>query len=227
MKFHYLLADNDNTLMDFDAAERLGFTDALQAFGIPEAADTYPTYHRINKALWEALERGETTQDRLKVERFSQLLQWMGRPEVDAAALADCYSRMLGNHADLMPGCMEFLQRVHGRLRIAFVSNGVGEIQRRRLARCPFTPMLDAILISGEIGVSKPDPRVIDMALEALGCTDKRDAVFLGDSATADVAAANAAGIASIHLALRSKPSDRATWVVHSLAEAADLLLEE
>ena len=227
MKFHYLLADNDNTLMDFDAAERLGFTDTLQAFGIPEAEDTYQTYHIINKALWEALERGETTQEKLKVERFAQLLQQIGRTDVDAAALADCFSRMLGNHADLMPGCMEFLQRVHDKMKIAFVSNGVGEIQRSRLARCPFAHMLDAILISGEIGVSKPDPRVIDRALEALGCTDKSDAVFLGDSATADVAAANAAGIASIHLAMRSKPCAQATWVVHNLAEAADLLLEE
>lgn len=227
MRFHYLLADNDNTLMDFDAAERLAFTDALQAFGIPEGEDTYPTYHVINKRLWEALERGETTQDQLKVERFAQLMALMGRTDVDAAALADCFSRMLGNHADLMPGCMEFLQRVHGKMKIAFVSNGVGETQRGRLAICPFTPMMDAILISGEIGVSKPDPRVIDLALEALGCTDKRDAVFLGDSATADIAAANAAGIASIHLAMRSKPCDRATWVVHSLSEAADLLLED
>lgn len=224
MRFQYLLADNDNTLMDFDAAERAAFTETLFAFGLTETEETFSAYCRINKRLWEALERGETTQALLKVERFRQLLQWMDRTDTDAQALAAAYADNLGHHAELMPGCMAFLERMHGRIKLALVSNGIGAIQRGRLALCPFTPLLDAIVISGEIGVNKPDPRIIDLALKQLGCTDKSQAVLLGDSASSDIAAANNAGIASIHLAMRAKPCDQATWVVHSLEEAAALL---
>lgn len=227
MRFRYLLADNDNTLMDFDAAERAALSEALAELGLPETPETFPTYHHINKLQWEALERGETTQAKLKVERFALLLKWMGREDVPAETLAAVFGDGLAHHADLMPGCMDFLQRIHGRMKIALVSNGIGATQRGRLALCPFTPLLDAVIISGEIGVSKPDPRIVDLALEALGCTDRSEAVFLGDSATADIAAANHAGVASIHLAMRAKPCEQATWVVHSLEEAAQLLEED
>ena len=44
-----------------------------------------------------------------------------------------------------------------------------------------------------------------ELALAALGCTDKREAVFLGDSLTADIACARAAGIDSIWLAPEGK----------------------
>ena len=55
MRYRYLLADNDNTLMDFDAAERKSLRDALTAFGKPFSDEVFTTYHHINKLLWEAL----------------------------------------------------------------------------------------------------------------------------------------------------------------------------
>ena len=110
-------------------------------------------------------------------------------------------------------------------MKIALVSNGFSHIQRGRLSRSTITPYLDAVIISGEVGVGKPDPRMVEIALEALGCTDKREAVFLGDSATADIAAASAAGIAGIHLKADGSYSPKATFGVRTLPEAQALLL--
>ncbi len=223
MRYRYLLCDNDNTLMDFNAAEHGAVTQALRDFALPWDEETYHAYHVINIALWEAHERGEITQAALKVERFARLLASLGREDVDAAALAEAFARQLSTRADLMPDAVAFLTSLHGPMRIALVSNGIGATQRGRLARCPFTPLLDAVLISGEVGVSKPDPRLIDMALDALGCTDRREAVMLGDSATADIAAACAAGIDSIHMTV-GDVSPRATYGVRNLREALALL---
>lgn len=223
MRYRYLLCDNDNTLMDFNAAEHGAVTQVLRAFDLPWDEETYHTYHVINQALWEAHERGEITQPALKVERFARLLAALGRTDVDAEVLSNAFAQQLSTRADLMPDAVAFLTSLHGPMRIALVSNGVGATQRGRLARCPFTPLLDAVLISGEVGISKPDPRLIDMALDALGCTDKREAILLGDSATADIAAACAAGIDSIHMTL-GDISPRATYGVRSLREALALL---
>ncbi len=223
MRYRYLLCDNDNTLMDFNAAEHGAVTQALRDFDLPWDEETYHTYHVINKALWEAHERGEITQPALKVGRFARLLASLGRTDVNAEALAEAFAQQLSTRADLMPDAVAFLTALHSSMRIALVSNGIGATQRGRLARCPFTPLLDAVLISGEVGVSKPDPRLIDMALEALGCTDKREAIMLGDSTTADIAAACAAGIDSIHMTT-GDISPRATYGVRSLREALALL---
>ena len=225
MSYQYLLVDNDNTLMDFDTAEHLALLDTLTAFSLPATREVLETYRAINHALWEALERGEVTQAQLKLRRFEQLIDHFGWMGVEACALADTYPRHLGCHAELLPGALELLQALHGRMKIALVSNGVSEIQRSRLSRCPFTPLLDAVVISAEVGVSKPDPRMVDIALAHLGCADKRQAVLLGDSLTADIAAARSAGIDSIWLNPAHRPGGGATYLVQSLDEALALLL--
>ena len=226
MKYRYLLADNDNTLMDFNLSERKALTETLEACGLPADEETCAAYHRINDALWKALERGETTQKQLKVERFARLLERLGRTDLDAVAVAARYSDQLAAHADLLPGALELLEAVRGQMKIALVSNGVSAIQRGRLSRSPILPLLDAVIISEEIGVSKPDPRMIEAALEALGCEDQSQAVLLGDSLTADIPAAAAAGVDSIYLDHRGQGSDRATYTVPSL-DAARALLED
>ena len=225
MAYKYLLIDNDNTLMDFNAAEKAALKDTLVACGLPADEETCAAYHRINDALWKALERGETTQPALKVERFRQLLAFLGRTEPTAEALCDMYTSQLGCHAELLPGAMALMEALHGKVRIALVSNGVSRIQRSRLSRCPFTPMLDAILISEELGVRKPDPAMIFAGLDALGCTNPAEAVMMGDSLTADIAAAVNAGVDSIFFDRKGIGSDQATHVIRDLAEAVKIVL--
>ena len=226
MKYRYLLVDNDNTLMDFNLSERKALRETLEVCGLPADEETCTAYHHINDALWKALERGETTQKQLKVDRFALLLQRLDRTDLDATAIAARYADQLATHADLLPGAMALLEAMHGKMKIALVSNGVSAIQRGRLGRSPILPLLDAVIISEEIGVSKPDPRMVDAALAALGCKDRTQAVLLGDSLTADIPAAANAGVDSIYLDHRGLGSDLPTYTVTSLEEARELLLD-
>ncbi|MBR6569023.1 MAG: YjjG family noncanonical pyrimidine nucleotidase [Clostridia bacterium] len=223
MRYDYLLIDNDNTVMDFAAAEGKALRETLSAACLPTDEATVAAYERINSALWKALERGETTQPALKVERFRQLLEYLQR-DGDPVALGAAYAANLGNYADLLPGAEDFIRAVHGWMKLALVSNGVSAIQRSRLAKCPLTPLFDAIVISEEAGVAKPDPRLLTIALEQLGCTDRAKAVMMGDSLSADIAAANNAGIDSIFFSLRGTKGDAATYTVFTHEEALRIL---
>ncbi len=225
MKYRYLLCDNDNTLMDFHAAEHQALGETLSEADLPVTQEVRALYGAINTALWAALERGEIGHDALKVERFARLAARLGRTDLDAAVLAARYTHFLSTHADLLPGAEAFIRRMHPLAKIALVSNGVSEIQRGRLSRCPFTGELDAIIISAEHGVSKPDPRLVEIALEALGCTDKREAILIGDSATADIPAAVAAGIDSLFIGWKGQSCPAATHSVRDLAQAEETLL--
>lgn len=225
MRYDTLLVDNDNTLMDFDAAERQALTLTLTTYGLPTDAETVQTYHAINDACWKALERGETTQAKLKVDRFRLFLEAKSREDLPCEEVAAFYAEHLGDYADLLPGALHLVQTLHGKMKLVLVSNGISRIQRSRLARCPITPCLDEIIISEEIGVSKPDPRMIDIALERAGCADRSRAVLLGDSGSADIAAACAAGVDSIYLDRFGKPCGKETYRVTSVEEAEELLL--
>ena len=224
--YRYLLVDNDNTLMDFSAAEHAAIRETLHEAGLPEDDAACALYASINDAQWKALERGETTQDRLRVRRFELLLDALGRNGADGAALSRLYSERLGCHAELLPGAEELLAALRPWMKIAIVSNGVSEIQHARFSRSPLMQYADTVFISGEEGIAKPDPRVIRTVLERLGCEDPREAVFLGDSPTADIACAAAAGIDSI-LMSATKADDRARQTVASPEEARQLLMKQ
>ena len=109
--YRYLLIDNDDTLMDFHLAEQHALGDTLRRHGIPDSEDILSQYHAINQALWKALERGETTQAKLKVERFRQLLAALGKDESRATELGEDFADALGNYNFLLPGAEEFLRR--------------------------------------------------------------------------------------------------------------------
>lgn len=56
-------------------------------------------------------------------------------------------------------------------------------------------PLLDGVVTSAELGVAKPDPRLLHAALEVAGVS-AGEALLVGDSVEHDVAAARAAGMA-------------------------------
>ncbi|MFF2451134.1 HAD family hydrolase [Isoptericola sp. NPDC058082] len=88
--------------------------------------------------------------------------------------------------------------------RVAVVTNGTSAQQRGKVARCGLEAHVDAIVVSEEEGVAKPDPRLLEVALERLGAADadRRQVWMVGDAAHADVAAGRAAGT-------------RTAWVSH------------
>ena len=59
-----VLLDVDNTLLDFDAAERQALTDMLTEYDLPHDAAACETYHTVNRELWDALAKGQLTRKR-------------------------------------------------------------------------------------------------------------------------------------------------------------------
>lgn len=224
MSLRYLLVDLDDTLLDYRLAERMSLLETLSQLGITPDADVCTRYSLINRELWDRKARGEITRAQLRHDRFARLLPTVGVPAAMADAANAIYSGQLRIHGDTLPGAEALLQAMHGRVKIAAVTNGVSVVQRTRLAHTQLMQWLDAVIISEETGVQKPDPAMIQCALDALGCTDRADAIMLGDSLTTDVAAAVATGIRSIWFAPDGSVSPEATWCVRSLDEARALL---
>lgn len=224
MSLRFLLVDLDDTLLDYRLAERSSLLETLTQLGITPDADVCVRYSVINRELWERKARGEITRAQLRHDRFARLLPTLGMPADLADAANAIYSGQLRVHGDTLPGAEALLQSLHGRIRIAAVTNGVSLVQRTRLAHTSLMQWFDAVIISEEVGLQKPDPAMLRCALDALGCADASEAVMLGDSLTTDVAAARAAGIRSIWYAPDGSISPDATWCVRSLDEAKTLL---
>ena len=229
MRYSTLLFDLDHTLFDFDTSELHAFAAALAVVGIDEETTHFPTYQRLNGALWAAAERGEIRSNEIRNLRFEQLATELG---IDAdpstvAAMADAFVHGLGAHGDLYPGVDHLLDRLTGRVPIAIVSNGLGEVVHARLDRLGLAERFDAVIVSSEVGVSKPHAGIFDAAFSALGEPAKDATVMIGDSLTSDVAGGAGYGIATVWFnrhGTAAGPRDSFTHEIRDLAELPALL---
>jgi putative hydrolase of the HAD superfamily len=91
-------------------------------------------------------------------------------------------------------GVRESLQRLRAAgLKLAVVSNSEGTIEEM-LLEIGLRPLFDAVVDSSVVGFTKPDPRIFQIALDRLAVS-AADALMVGDSPSADVDGASAAGI--------------------------------
>ena len=86
---------------------------------------------------------------------------------------------------------------------LGLVTNGIAEVQRAKIARLGLSRWFDAISISGELGVAKPDPAIFDHALSQ--CTSaaaipRTSVLMVGDSVGSDIRGAERAGLSSCWL---------------------------
>lgn len=105
------------------------------------------------------------------------------------------------------PDAQPVLTQLRQRYRLALVTNGVPDVQRDKLRGAGLREFFDAVIISGEIGVGKPDSAIFEAALLALG-TAPGQAVMVGDSPKRDVQGAHSAGVRGIWLNRRGKNRD-------------------
>jgi HAD superfamily hydrolase (TIGR01509 family) len=91
-------------------------------------------------------------------------------------------------------GVREALQRLRASgLRLAVVSNSEGTVEAM-LVEQGLRDHFDTVVDSAVVGVAKPDPRIFQLALDRLDVAAS-DAIMAGDSPTADVDGAHAAGL--------------------------------
>lgn len=191
-----VLFDLDHTLLDSDASELLAFDHAMQLSGVEEPGQHLELYLNINRALWAAVERQELTPNNVRTARFEQLVV-AASLDADPAALADAFAAGLGSFGELYSGARAMLDTLAGTATLALVTNGLSEVQRARIERLGLANYFDVVVISAEVGASKPSPAIFDVTFALLGSPPKPSVLMVGDSLTSDIRGGINYGIAT------------------------------
>lgn len=98
------------------------------------------------------------------------------------------------------PEVEEVLDALDGRgVRLGLISNwGTLVSLREILERIGIRDRFAVVVVSGEEGMAKPDPRIFRLALERLGEEPSPHVAYVGDDLIADVAPARALGLTPI-----------------------------
>lgn len=185
-RYQTLFLDADNTLFDFNHAEKTALAATLEYLGVPPSPELFARYHALNDRLWAALERGDVSREDLQRQRFGLLLGQQ-RGNMDWDGVNAYYLDRLSENGRLLDGALELCRQLSSCCTLVITTNGIARAQRNRLARSPIRPYIRRMIISEEAGFPKPRPEFFRYAFDLCGITDPGEVLMVGDSLTADI----------------------------------------
>lgn len=231
-------------------AERLHLAVRRHARTLWYAHPDHPYAKRIGISSWEALwarfdgdvpeiARYRDWTPAYRTEAWARGLAELGIHDRTAAEhLATRFAELRRVRHERFPDADAVLDELRGRgVRLGLVTNGLSCLQRDKLRGAGLAERFDTVVVSGDLGVGKPDPAPMRVALDALGVAPGQ-ALMVGNTLGTDIAAANAAGIRAVLVvrdgtddddpayAARSEldPAPAPDAVIRSLAELTALL---
>jgi putative hydrolase of the HAD superfamily len=196
-----ILFDLDFTLVDNDVGWRRLWPSVAERF-----AERYPGFdpeefesrsYEFADRHYELLLRGDIDYDTYRRDYVRHGVEPWGELEDDLyAAYSDARTRSV-DLIELFGDAVETIRALRARgLKIGILTNGPSELQRRKLRLIGIEDEVDAVAISEELGVSKPDPEAYAKAVAMLDL-DPGEVAMVGDHVVNDVAGALAAGLAA------------------------------
>jgi|SRR5699024_934703 len=187
MKYEVIIFDADDTLFDFKKSESEAFKKTMFEFDIKYDEENHlKIYEDINKAIWEEFEAGLISQEKLKVERFRRLSDKLNI-SLDEVKFAKAYMKHLSQASFLLDDSMDLVKSLHKDYILAMITNGLKYVQDNRIRKSSIAKYFDEIIVSEEVEVAKPDPKIFEYALDNIECKDKSKILMVGDSLTSDI----------------------------------------
>lgn len=176
-----VMFDLDNTLSDRQGTFERWVTGFCQVRELPDEA-----------AGWIVARDDDGHANRLVV--FQAIKDRYGLREA-VPELVDSYRRRALELAMPMEGARECLETLaEGGHPTAIVTNGASKMQHDKIDALNLRSMVDAVVVSGDLHVAKPDERIFRTAAEAAGAP-LDGAWMVGDSSVNDIAGAARVGL--------------------------------
>jgi len=167
----------------------------------------------LTPADWAAVEQRDLRWTR----SFQGYLDSLGLDPGAAARALEVRTELTRRALVPMDGALALLDELRARgLRLGLISNCSSEVGDL-WEESPFAGRFDAVVLSAEAGVCKPDPRIYRLALEPLG-VEPAEAIFVGDGQSDELAGADAVGMRAVQLGSASP------WQGERIAAIPDVL---
>lgn len=226
----FVFFDLDGTLNDQDHAERQAAIAwrRRHAATLPHADDAFAlvwqsvAQKHIGRFLQGEISYEEQPRARLReILSLSQHDPRLSDEELDSLFVT--YREEYARGWRPYPDVADCLARLAGR-PLGLISNGDGVEQRRKLESLGLEDRFDPVIISGEVGLSKPDPRVFQKACRQAG-REPADCVYIGDQLETDALACQRIGLVGVWINRAGQgPRRRDVIELRSLDELQDLL---
>lgn len=214
--------DIDRTLFDYDHAVGTAMSEFYAEYraDLPMGERLFRTrWIELYEKYWPAYEIGQLTLKEQRVLRMRELFEGQGHSSVELEKRARFHNDHYESHWRLFDDVVPCLDTLRGH-RLGVISNGNADRQRSKLERLGILDRFEVVIISGGLGVAKPDARIFHEAC-VLGQVRPEEATHIGDNVDADVRGAAGAGLSAVWVNRlnEARTALPATSIIASLSE--------
>jgi len=222
-KYDVFLFDADNTLYDYDLAEKNALSIMLEQYGLSYNEEIREKYREINQAAWSSFERGEITKTELQSTRFERLFKHMGA-NVNGEAFNNGYLELLGRGSFLIDGAYEICKFIAASgKKLYIVTNGLLATQEARIKHSTISKYISGSFISEVVGYEKPHIKYFEHVFSSISLPQKDRAIIIGDNLRADIAGGINAGIDTCWFNLRGEDDNTGIKPTYEILKLSEL----
>lgn len=229
--YKHIFLDFDDTLYDTRRNADEALVELYEHFGLSAHFEQYvqfsTLYWKRNHEVWALYSQGKIERQELMTERFLYPLRAVGTgDEAYALHLNDWFLEQTSRKGALVEGAMELLEYLHdSNYHLHIVSNGFTEVQYKKMRCAGIDHFFEQVILSEEVGVNKPDPRVFEFALAKAGATVE-NSLMIGDNYDTDIVGAMGSHIDQLFFNQSEAfvPNVAPTYEVRSLKEILTII---
>jgi HAD superfamily hydrolase (TIGR01549 family) len=206
-----VLFDLDDTLHDDTYAYRSAADDVAREVAAEHGIDALAlkaAYVAEAEGFWHRLSAEDLAVklSHVRASMWQSALESVGVRDAEVAhRSAERYNAYRAKYYTLFPGAVELLRALRARgMRLGIVTNGLSETHREKIALLRLGEFFDAIFLSDEVGMVKPDPLLFAHTCRVLKGTPARSAM-VGDRYDRDIRGALEAGLFTIWFNVRGE----------------------
>lgn len=134
-------------------------------------------------------------------EWYASLIKSWGWSDAPSAnVLANHYDTKFGDHNVIFPDSPILLKELKDRgYIVGVITNGPSVLQNHKMDTSGLRPYCDIVVVSGDVGVHKPDPALFTYTADKLGLKTE-ECVYVGDHPVNDIKGALDAGMKAIRM---------------------------
>lgn len=195
----WIFFDLDDTIWNFSANSTLSLHKLYEISPIlrklfKSVEEFIEIYHRYNSLMWDLYSKGLVSTKELKVERWRRTLSTRQFEVLTAVCeeLDTNYLDILAEGTEMIPGIKDMLKRLQKKYMLAVLSNGFSKTQYKKLRFSGLDQYITRTMVSEEIGINKPNPKIFEYAINETGATPPF--LMVGDHPETDIYGAMKAG---------------------------------
>ncbi len=153
------------------------------------------------------------------------LSRWEWPPEATVDTLCDIARRRFPDHVCLFADTVSTLIALRQRgYRLGILTNGHSLMQNRKIEVSGLRPLMDAVMVSGDVGVQKPDGEIFRRLAACVG-VPPHQCLFVGDYVPNDLVGAQNGGMQPLYMdAFDRHEADESIPRITALSQLLEIL---